>query len=441
MKKIVFTSLFALCLPLGLLAQSVGDDLYYVPSKDNRATEQSKARKKNVPVRRIVKTSVYTSPGTTVVVRDRGGKIRNVDEYNRRYNSTDNNFSENNDTLYIDERAGSDLDGQWANGFDGSEDDYEYATRLIRFRNPRFAISMSSPYYWDIVYGFNSWNWNIYYDDYYAYAFSTFSNPLWYNWRFNSFGYGWNSPYYASIYWGDPYYSGWYGGYGGWGSPYGPWYGGGGHRGYHPFYSNSTYTDRYSYGPGRSREPGRRIIATSSNRRSVSSFSNRGYATSNERSSGVRTYSGRVVSSRPGSSSSLRSSVEQIRGGMPYNGGVNSRSSNIRSQRVYPSSTSGESYRSSNSSGRRVYTRPSSTRSGFSNPSSSSSDRRSGSFNSNRGYSSRPSYSSPNSARSYSSPSSRSSSSRSFSSPRSSGGSFPSSGGGGGGSRVRSTRR
>ena len=33
MKKIVFLSLFALCLPWVLSAQSIDDDLYYVPSK------------------------------------------------------------------------------------------------------------------------------------------------------------------------------------------------------------------------------------------------------------------------------------------------------------------------------------------------------------------------------------------------------------------------
>ena len=57
------------------------------------------------------------------------------------------------------------------NGFDGSEDDYEYATRIIRFRNPRYAISISSPLYWDVVYGLNPWDWNVYTDGLYAYAF------------------------------------------------------------------------------------------------------------------------------------------------------------------------------------------------------------------------------------------------------------------------------
>ena len=34
MKKIVYFLLVALCLPIGLMAQSVDDDLYFVPSKD-----------------------------------------------------------------------------------------------------------------------------------------------------------------------------------------------------------------------------------------------------------------------------------------------------------------------------------------------------------------------------------------------------------------------
>ena len=36
MKKIVYFLLFALCLPIGLMAQSVDDDLYFIPSKDKQ---------------------------------------------------------------------------------------------------------------------------------------------------------------------------------------------------------------------------------------------------------------------------------------------------------------------------------------------------------------------------------------------------------------------
>jgi len=130
MKKIVFLSLFALCLPWALSAQSVDDDLYYVPSKK----KEEKTEKKKTPaadavvVKTNAPTTVYASPGnTTIVVKDRKGNIRDVDEYNRRYDSKDYDFSQENDTLYIDEKEDDGLDGEWVNGFDGSEDDYEYA--------------------------------------------------------------------------------------------------------------------------------------------------------------------------------------------------------------------------------------------------------------------------------------------------------------------------
>lgn len=181
------------------MAQSIDDDLYYTPSKNKEEKKEEVKREKKVaaPVEEIVvksnaPTTIYSSPGsTTVVVKDRKGKIRNVDEYNRRYDSRDNDFVMENDTLYINEKEDDGLDGEWVNGeFEGSQDDYEYATRIIRFRNPRYAISISSPLYWDVVYGLNSWDWNVYTDGLYAYAFPTFTNRLWWDWRYNSYGWG-----------------------------------------------------------------------------------------------------------------------------------------------------------------------------------------------------------------------------------------------------------
>ena len=226
MKKIVFLSLLALCLPWTLAAQSVEDDLYYVPSKKaeekTEKTEEQAVRKapENVIVVETQKPVVCTNSGTTttIVVKDKKGNVRDVDEYNRRYNSKEYDFSQNEDTLYIEEKAIPDPDGEWVNGFDGSQDDYEYAMRIIRFRNPRYAISISSPLYWDVVYGLNSWDWNVYTDGLYAYAFPTFTNRLWWDWRYNSYGWGWGWPYYGWNWGWSGWYSGWYGGwYAGWG--------------------------------------------------------------------------------------------------------------------------------------------------------------------------------------------------------------------------------
>ena len=61
MKKIVFLLLIALCLPIGLMAQSYDDDLYFIPSKE----KEEPAPEKKEPVRRQATTNIYTSPGTT----------------------------------------------------------------------------------------------------------------------------------------------------------------------------------------------------------------------------------------------------------------------------------------------------------------------------------------------------------------------------------------
>lgn len=270
MKKIVFLSLLALCLPWTLAAQSVEDDLYYVPSKKKaeQKTEQTgeqtvRKAPENVVVVETQKPVVCTNSGntTTIVVKDKKGNVRDVDEYNRRYNSKEYDFTQNEDTLYIEEKAVPDPEGEWVGGFDGSQDDYEYAMRLIRFRNPRYAISISSPLYWDVVYGLNSWDWNVYTDGLYAYAFPTFTNRLWWDWRYNSYGWGLGWPYYGWNWGWGGWYSGWYGGwYAGWGGWYGGWgwgwpyyhyphyYPGWHHPGPGHWASRDTYTTRRSSG-------------------------------------------------------------------------------------------------------------------------------------------------------------------------------------------------
>ena len=56
MKKIVFLSLFALCLPWTLVAQSIDDDLYYTPSKNK---EEKKEEIKENRLVRMAKELVY----------------------------------------------------------------------------------------------------------------------------------------------------------------------------------------------------------------------------------------------------------------------------------------------------------------------------------------------------------------------------------------------
>lgn len=410
MKKIVYFLLFALCLPLGLRAQSVDDDLYFVPSKDKQEKKEAPIKKEQ---KKQVTTNIYTSPGTTVVIQDRKGKTRDVDEYNRRYDAANNEFVMDNDTLYIKEKSKPDLEGEWVTGeFNGTQDDYEYAERIIRFRNPRFAISISSPLYWDVVYGPNSWDWNVYTDGMYAYAFPTFSNPYWWDWRYGSYGWGsnygwgWNRPYYS---WGysPGYWGGWNGGY------WGGWYGGG-YWGHHHHwhgsgwggggYNNMMYTDRRSpryndrsnngrYTSGRYQSsrtsdryqssrtsdrtlPGR-VVGTRDNTREKSSIGNRvdnSYRKDNY--------------TRP---SSTRSNT---RNGSTYERSSSTRASSGRSENSYNRGSSSRTYeRSSGSSSRESYS-PSSSRSSSSYSPSSSSSRGGGYSSGGSGGSSRGSSSS-----------------------------------------------
>ena len=200
MKKCVYFLLMLLCmLPLELVAQNAGDDLYFVPSKEKQVEKKAPAKK----VAETQPANRPTSEETTVIIKEKKSTNvpRDIDEYNRRYEEDDASDSEP-----AQAEAKTMNRGEWVGGeFEGTEDDYEYAMRIIRFRNPRFAISINSPLYWDLVYGVDSWYWNVYTDGFYAYAFPTFSNPLWWDWRYNSFWWDWNWGWGWGGRWWHPY--------------------------------------------------------------------------------------------------------------------------------------------------------------------------------------------------------------------------------------------
>ena len=430
MKKFVFVSLMMACLPFLAMAQT-NDDLYFIPKKKTEKKAVGGVPAKVVIEKDKAPTTVYASPGSTIVVKDAEGNMRDLDEYNRRYTSRDNTFSVENDTLFVEEKPYNER-GEWVNGFEGSQSDYEYAMRIVRFRNPRYAIPVSSPLYWDVVYTLPSWEWNVYDDGLYAYAFPTFSNPLWWNWQF-SYSWGWHSPW---------YYNSWYGpGYWGWHSPYWhhhhhhhhhPYYAWGGVGGYwggghgwngssarNPGIHAGRYTNNYGSYVAQSGTSGRRV-STSGNRNSRDNYVNAIRQNNNRNQGTVRT-SGRVVKAEDGSSSvrPQRSAVRD-RNNTTYTRPTQGRGSSYDRQSSTRSTVnntgSGSSYqRKSGAAERGAYR---------SNSSSRNSDNNRSSYNSSRSSSSsRSSYSSGSSS------SSRSSYGGGGSSTRSSGGGSRSGGG------------
>ena len=437
MKKFVFVSLIMACLPLLTMAQT-NDDLYFVPKKtEKKVTSGTPA--KVVIENKKTPTTVYASPGSTVVVKDVEGNLRDVDEYNRRYTSRDNTFSMENDTLYIEEKPYNER-GEWVNGFEGSQSDYEYAMRIVRFRNPRYAIPVSSPLYWDVVYALPSWEWNVFDDGYYAYAFPTYSNPLWWNWRFD-YSWGWRSSWYYNSWYGPGY---WYGGWPyhhyhhhwyighhhhhphyAWGGVGGYWGGGHGWNGSsarNPGIHTGRYTNNYRGNSVATSSSNSRRVSASSNRNSRDNYVN-GIRQNNNRNNNTVRSSGRVVTAKDGSTTSVR----------PQRSAVRSRDNNkettgVRSNSVYTRPTQGKSS---------SYNRQSSTRSTVNKTNSGSSYQRKSGAAERGAYRNNSSAGSSNNNRSsYNNSSSRSSSRSSYSSGSSSSSrSSYSSGGGGGSSR------
>ena len=417
MKKSVLVTLLLACMPFLVIAQT-NDDLYFVPKKKSEKKVTSGTSAKVVIEKDHSPTTVYASPGSTVVVKDVKGNLRDVDEYNRRYTSRDNTFSMENDTLYVEEKPYNER-GEWVNGFEGSQSDYEYAMRIVRFRNPRYAIPVSSPLYWEVVYTLPWWEWNVFDDGMYAYAFPTYSNPLWWNWRLN-YSWGWRSPWYFNSWYyphfhhyhhhHHPHYA--------WGGVGGYWGGGHGWNG-SSARNPGIHAGRYSHNYATIGVSNRRVV-TARNRNSRDNYVN-GVRQGSRNEGAVRS-PGRVVTAKDGSSSvrPQRSAVRGRENNSTYTRPTQGRSSSYNRQSSTRSTVnntgSSSSYqRKSGAAERGAYR---------SNSSSRNSENHS-SYNSNRSSSSsRSSYSSGSS-------NSRSSYSSGSSSSRSSAGGGSRSGGGG----------
>ena len=439
MKRVVLIA----CLLVGVVvtASAQRDDLYFVPKK--RAKTEAKA----TPLQDVSEEAEQANPlpegdssGVPTLVLE-----MDEDAYNRRgsyvteqgdavseFAMSDEGFvviTEEGDTLWMNTdtlRLSRVQDGEgWVNGFDGSDSDYEYAMRIIRFRNPRYAIPVSSPLYWDVVYGgalWPSWDWNVYDDGMYAYVFPTSSN--WHYWDYMmSYPLGWSAwsdpwAYHHGFHWGHHWgnHYGWqyYGHvwYDPWFNPYFHGYNPGWHHGHHhghyPHYGAVTP----GWTGGSRAYPNDRTSAVASTRRDPqqSTASSRGASTasrtgstaaSSRSGSGERTSSVRVVTGRTGSSSS--SAVRT-------SGSSRSGADDAVMRRSTGSSSVSRSSSSRSSGASSSYSRPSSTRSSSSSSvsrSSSSSGSSRSSYSGSSSGSSRSSYDGGSS--SYSGGSSRSS--------------------------------
>lgn len=200
MKKRIIHLILAAAAPL--LGYAQVDDMYFVPQKQDKTARQTEEKPATPVLRETDRAFEVRNTGSYAAAAS-----RDVDEYNRRYRHDDYSAADTTLTDVVD------TDGQWVNGFQGSESDYAYTKRILRFCTPSVGIPVSSPLYWDLCYGPNSIYWNVYDDGVYAYAFPSSWNS-WYYSPYFSYSWGWH-PYYSYWGWGHPWYGGWYS----------PWYG------------------------------------------------------------------------------------------------------------------------------------------------------------------------------------------------------------------------
>lgn len=344
MKKVFYLTAMLMFVSLSVVAQ---DDIYFTPQKKQK-------KEKKVPAVQEEKENAKT-------------EYRTYDLDDVVFNGTGVEPAEDevvNDTLYIDENEtfADGQGGEWINGFKGSTDEYDYASRMMRWRSPRTAIIVGSPLYWDVLYGPASFDWNVYAVGGWAYLTPTWSNPLYWDYRYDptwswGWNWGWHRPWYSWSYygWGYPYY-GWAGGWHhGWYDWHYGWHGGWhGHWG--GWVPNSRTNIGYRTGGGRYTVGGRSY--TTGRSRSVLSGDGTRYRTQdNARTTTNRTtgrVTGRTVRSRSDNNSSVRStSTRQYR--------IQDNATGSRVNRTTTERTTSTYVR--NADGRRTtYSRPSSTR-------------------------------------------------------------------------------
>ncbi len=221
MKRLVvfLLSISSLSVPASLWAQGYEDEVYYVPSKEDKGKDKVEIVFITSDVDASASSVEEDDP--EVAVADYSGSYYtedfDVDAYNRRYENGDEEYYdegsdgyEAGESYYASASSGDGEEVIYVDGEDADvviwDDDDTYTARIIRFRNPSLRIYLDSPY----------WIWDPYWD--YIY------DPWYYG------------PWYSSLYWGYPY-GGW-----GWSVRWG-WYAG---WHYHP----GWWTPNHHYAGG-----------------------------------------------------------------------------------------------------------------------------------------------------------------------------------------------
>lgn len=208
MKRILTLAL--VLLPLLSMAQ---DDLYFTSNKKAKQAAQQAAEKARAEQKAKAAEKARISVVLEPTIVDYNSSTRSDDEYNRRYvygGDYQNAGGYGNDSLTasIDTVPGYYAESDY--DLEDPELDYRFSRRIVRFHTPR-VYALSSPYYWDLYYGWGAWD----------YLYDPYDPWYWhYGW---SFGWSWGpwDCWYGSIWgWHHPYAWTYWGWGPGWSYPY-----------------------------------------------------------------------------------------------------------------------------------------------------------------------------------------------------------------------------
>ena len=217
MKRNFLFLIAILMLPVSMMAQSVDDDMYFVPGKKKSSKQSASLNAANSSTSAARKTVTYPTTVETEETEANAdyhtGQLRDVDDYNRR--GSERVFTRLvNDTLYVSTdslneksyslgRPGTDVEDEVYDDGGYYDDDYYYTSRLHRYHGYRFY----DPFLWDYYYGwYDPW-----YDPWYGWYAPHFRLGYysWFGW-----GWGWHHYPYWDVAWHHygPHHGGYYGG-------------------------------------------------------------------------------------------------------------------------------------------------------------------------------------------------------------------------------------
>ena len=166
MKYMLMKTLMLLLMLVTAFVTRAQDDVYFVPTKENKAHDV-----KGTDEVYFVDVEEYLTDSDSLSFYSDSIDVSYADDMLQQYD--DNAYYVDSEELFTD-------------------NDFRYSARIVRFRNPDRLLG--DRHYWDLLYGYGVNDWLVYDTGYSLDIYPTASNPFYYRngrWSYPVYGYGW----------------------------------------------------------------------------------------------------------------------------------------------------------------------------------------------------------------------------------------------------------